>query len=90
MNVRMDGELWRVVHVKQYGLHNISIPTILWQSVLEEAYSVSCHVTETDTVCGMDGADCLRKLLCVTWVQVVRWDKGGTVRERDYDFFYGK
>ena len=41
-------------------------------------------------MCGMDGADCLRKLLCVTWVQVVRWDKGGTVRERDYDFLYGK
>jgi len=23
-------------------------------------------------------------------VQEVRWDKGGTVREEDYDFFYGK
>jgi len=23
-------------------------------------------------------------------VQEVRWDKGGTVREGDYDFFYGK
>jgi len=53
MNVRKDGALRRVVHVKQCGLRNISIPAILWQSVLEEAYSVclSCHVTETDTVC---------------------------------------
>jgi hypothetical protein len=23
-------------------------------------------------------------------VQGVRWDKGGTVRARDYNFFYGK
>jgi len=23
-------------------------------------------------------------------VQEVRWDKGGRVREGDYDFFYGK
>jgi len=23
-------------------------------------------------------------------VQEVRWDKGGTVRARDYNFFYGK
>jgi len=23
-------------------------------------------------------------------VQKVRWDKGGTVRKGDYDFFYGK
>jgi len=23
-------------------------------------------------------------------VQEVRWDKGGTVRAGDYDFFYGK
>ena len=23
-------------------------------------------------------------------MQEVRWDKGGTVREGDYDFFYGK
>jgi hypothetical protein len=23
-------------------------------------------------------------------VQKVRWDKGGTVRARDYNFFYGK
>jgi hypothetical protein len=59
MNVRKDGALQRVVLVKQYGLRNIPIPTILWQSVLEEAYSVclSCYITETDTVCGMDGAD---------------------------------
>ena len=30
-----------------------------------------------------------RNNLDVVRVQV-RWDKGGTVRERDYDFFYGK
>ena len=28
--------------------------------------------------------------LDVVGVQEVRWDKGGTVREGDYDFFYGK
>ena len=28
--------------------------------------------------------------LDVVRVQEVRWDKGGTVRARDYDFFYGK
>ena len=26
----------------------------------------------------------------VVGVQEVRWDKGGTVRAGDYDFFYGK
>jgi len=59
MNMRNDGALRRVVHVKQYGLRNIPIPTILWQSILEEAYSVclSSYITETDIVCGMDGAD---------------------------------
>jgi hypothetical protein len=49
INVRKDGALQRVVHVRQFGLHNIPIPTILWQSVLAEAYSVclSCYITET-------------------------------------------
>jgi len=28
--------------------------------------------------------------LDVVGVQEIRWDKGGTVREGDYDFFYGK
>jgi len=28
--------------------------------------------------------------LDVVGVQEVRWDKGGTVREGDYDFFYWK
>jgi len=28
--------------------------------------------------------------LDVVDVQEVRWDKGGTIREGDYDFFYGK
>ena len=31
-----------------------------------------------------------RYKLDVVGVQEVRWDKGGTVREGDYDFFYGK
>ena len=31
-----------------------------------------------------------RYKLDVVRVQEVRWDKGGTVRSRDYDFFYGK
>ena len=31
-----------------------------------------------------------RYKLDVVGVQEVRWDKGGKVRERDYDFFYGK
>ena len=31
-----------------------------------------------------------RNKLDIVGVQEVRWDKGGTVRERDYDFFYGK
>jgi len=31
-----------------------------------------------------------RYKLDVVVVQEVRWDKGGTVREGDYDFFYGK
>ena len=31
-----------------------------------------------------------RNKLDVVGVQEVRWDKGGTVREGDYDFFYGK
>ena len=31
-----------------------------------------------------------RYKLYVVGVQEVRWDKGGTVREGDYDFFYGK
>jgi len=31
-----------------------------------------------------------RYKLDVVGVQVVRWDKGGTVRAGDYDFFYGK
>jgi len=31
-----------------------------------------------------------RYKLDVVGVQEVKWDKGGTVRERDYDFFYGK
>lgn len=63
------GALWRVVHVKQCGLHNISILTILWQSVLEEAYSVCvCVCVMSRYRDGMDGADCVRKLLCVTWV----------------------
>ena len=30
-----------------------------------------------------------RYKLDVVGVQKVRWDKGGTVREGDYDFFYG-
>ena len=31
-----------------------------------------------------------RYKLDVVGVKEVRWDKGGTVREGDYDFFYGK
>ena len=31
-----------------------------------------------------------RYKLDVVGVQDVRWDKGGTVRAGDYDFFYGK
>ena len=31
-----------------------------------------------------------RYKLDVVGVQEVRWDKGGTLREGDYDFFYGK
>ena len=31
-----------------------------------------------------------RYKLDILGVQEVRWDKGGTVREGDYDFFYGK
>ena len=31
-----------------------------------------------------------RYKLDVVGVLEVRWDKGGTVREGDYDFFYGK
>ena len=31
-----------------------------------------------------------RYKLDVMGVQEVRWDKGGTVREGDYDFFFGK
>jgi len=31
-----------------------------------------------------------RYKLEVVGVQEVRWDKGGTVREGNYDFFYGK
>ena len=31
-----------------------------------------------------------RYKLDVVGVQEVRWDKGGTVRAGDYDFFYGK
>ena len=31
-----------------------------------------------------------RYKLDVVGVQEVRWDKGGTVRTEDYDFFYGK
>jgi len=31
-----------------------------------------------------------RYKLDVVGVQEVRWDKGGTVREGDYDFFCGK
>ena len=31
-----------------------------------------------------------RYKLDVVGVQEVRWDKGGTVREGDYEFFYGK
>jgi len=31
-----------------------------------------------------------RYKLDVVGVQGVRWDKGGTVRAGDYDFFYGK
>jgi len=31
-----------------------------------------------------------RNELDVVGVQEVRWDKGGTVRAGDYDFFYGK
>ena len=31
-----------------------------------------------------------RYKLDVEGVQEVRWDKGGTVREGDYDFFYRK
>jgi len=32
----------------------------------------------------------VRYKLDVVGVQEVRWDKGGTVRTGDYDFFYGK
>jgi len=31
-----------------------------------------------------------RYKLDVVGVQEVRWGKGGTIREGDYDFFYGK
>jgi len=31
-----------------------------------------------------------RYRLDVVGVQEVRWDKGGTVRDGDFDFFYGK
>jgi len=31
-----------------------------------------------------------RYKLHLVHVQVVRWDKGGTVRAGDYNFFYGK
>jgi exonuclease III len=31
-----------------------------------------------------------RYKLNIVCVQEVRWDKGGTVREGDYTFFYGK
>ena len=31
-----------------------------------------------------------RYKLDVVGVQEVRWDKGGSVRAGDYDFFYGK
>jgi exonuclease III len=31
-----------------------------------------------------------RYKLDLVGVQEVRWDKGGTVRARDYTFFYGK
>ena len=31
-----------------------------------------------------------RYKLDVVGVQEVRWDKGGTIRAGDYDFFYGK
>ena len=31
-----------------------------------------------------------RYTLDVVGVQEVRWDKGGTVRTGDYDFFYGR
>jgi len=31
-----------------------------------------------------------RYKLDVMGVQEVKWDKGGTVREGDYEFFYGK
>ena len=31
-----------------------------------------------------------RYKLDLVWVQEVRWDKGGTVRAGDYNFFYGK
>jgi len=31
-----------------------------------------------------------RYKLDVVGVQEVRWDKGGTVKEGEYDFFYGK
>ena len=32
----------------------------------------------------------VRYKLDVVGVQEVRWDKGGTVRAGDYDFFHGK
>jgi len=32
----------------------------------------------------------VRYKLDIVGVQEVRWDKGGTVRAGDYDFFYGK
>jgi len=32
----------------------------------------------------------VRYILDVVGVQEVRWDKGGTVRAGNYDFFYGK
>ena len=32
----------------------------------------------------------VRYKLDVVGVQEVRWDKGGTVRAGDYDFFYGE
>ena len=35
-------------------------------------------------------SELVRYKLDVVGVQEVRWDKGGTVRAGDYDFFYGK
>jgi len=36
------------------------------------------------------GRELTKYKLDVVCVQEVRWDKRGTVRARDYDFFYGK